>query len=86
MNMEKIEGGYIAYEKAMRDIARLIDAELQKRIGRMGFALLVFEFGAPGLGNYISNVNRADMITSLKEIIGRLERHEDMPAAHPTEQ
>lgn len=49
-----------------------------------GFALLVFEMGnTDGMRtNYISNANRVDMITAMKEFIARNEgRMHDAPGA-----
>lgn len=48
----------------------------------MGFALIVFDFDNPGIGNYISNAERSDMIKSLRETADRLERNQDIPPAH----
>ena len=45
----------------------------------MGFALLVFNFDAPGIGNYISNGSRENMITSLRETASILEKNQDKP-------
>jgi len=39
----------------------------------MCWALLVSNFEAPGIGNYISNGSREDMIKSLRETADRLE-------------
>lgn len=39
-----------------------------------GFVLLTFGFNAPGIANYISNGNRADVIQSLRETADRLEK------------
>lgn len=43
----------------------------------VGFVLLTYGFGAPGIANYISNSNREDMITALREAADRLENHQD---------
>jgi len=41
---------------------------------RMAFALLIFEFGAEkGQSDYISNADRKDMITAMKEFIAQAE-------------
>lgn len=76
----------LTVEEEMRHLGNLIDQYLQDRFGRKGFALLVFEFNAPGIGNYISNCNREDMIKSLEETAERLRGRQDIPAAHPTKQ
>jgi len=40
---------------------------------KVGFVLLVFPFGEEGRCNYISNAERADVVTMLKEQIARFE-------------
>lgn len=41
---------------------------------KVGFCLLVFDFGeGPGRANYISNAQRADVVTLLKEQLARFE-------------
>ena len=52
----------------MKIIAQDLDKELQRVNGeKLGFAVFVFEFGKPGIANYISNAPREDMITALEE-------------------
>lgn len=41
--------------------------------GKLGFALLVFEFDREAQVNYISNANREDMIVALKAFVARAE-------------
>ncbi len=43
----------------------------------MGFALIVFPFGNPGISNYISDAERGDMIKLLRASADRLERNQD---------
>lgn len=43
-----------------------------------GFALFVFPFHDLGIGNYISNADRKDMIAVMRDVIERMERHEDL--------
>ena len=52
--------------KTMQDWAARFGKELPER---MGFALLVFDFGEGGFMNYISNSNREDMIKALEEFL-----------------
>lgn len=59
----------------MRKLAK----KIQKLIPGLGFALVTFEFNEPGMGNYISNAQRPDMIKSLKETVERLEKGQDFP-------
>lgn len=50
---------------------------------KMGFALFWFEFGATegGRVNYVSNAERADMITAVKEWLARAEGRLQEPPA-----
>lgn len=63
----------------MNDIARGLDDEfnghLQGPAKETGFVLLVFPFGGPDgqRVNYISNGDRRDIISALKEITARFE-------------
>ena len=43
----------------------------------MGFALIVFPFGNPGISNYVADAERNDMIKLLRETADRLERNQD---------
>lgn len=43
----------------------------------LGFALLVFPLGGPGISNYVSNGTREDMIKALRETADRLEKNQD---------
>ena len=57
-------------------IAKALDATLNGDLPRkIGFVVLTFPFGdAPGRRvNYVSNAERADIVTSLKEIVARFE-------------
>lgn len=62
-------------EKDMQEIAKILDACFENR----GFALIVFEFHNPGIGNYVSNAERSGMIKALRETADRLEANEDIP-------
>lgn len=46
---------------------------LKKEFEGFGFCLLVFDFGEGGNMNYMSNANREDMVTAMKECIAALE-------------
>jgi hypothetical protein len=65
-------------EKAMQAIAGAVEDTFNETVGSMGYALIVFELGRPGIGNYISNAQRADMIKALRETADRLERNQDI--------
>lgn len=66
-------------EKAMQAIAGAVEDTFNETIGPMGYALIVFELGRPGFGNYISNAQRADMIKALRKTADRLEKNQDIP-------
>jgi hypothetical protein len=55
----------------MNEIAKWLDAAINESGVKCGFALLVFDFGADGFMNYISNANRDDMIRAMEEFIAR---------------
>jgi hypothetical protein len=65
------------YRDTLNDLAKKLDRIFngEDRPRKVGFALLVFEFGRQENGrvNYISNANRADMLTAMKEYIARAE-------------
>ena len=42
---------------------------IEEKIKGYGFALFVFPFSEPGISNYISNVERDNMIKALEEKI-----------------
>lgn len=67
----------------MQSIARSLDEVLNGPLMPKvhGFALLVFPFDQldGGMVNYISNGDRKDVITALKQIIARLEGQADVP-------
>lgn len=65
-------------EEKMREAGRAIESIMPKGLG---FALVVFDFKNPGIGNYISNAQRPDMVKSLRETANRLENNEDIPPA-----
>jgi hypothetical protein len=67
-------------ERVLQAMASALDDILESETGKkMGFVLLVFQFDAVGLANYISNAQRPDMIKSLRETADRLEAWEDIP-------
>lgn len=69
--------GLARLEAVARDVAIAIDKTLADLAGeRLGFALFVFEFGAPTVERrphltYLSNVQRPDMIATVKEWLVR---------------
>lgn len=55
----------------MQKLARVCANELPKT---HGFALLVFDFHVAGRTSYISNAQRADMRTALRELLDKWDR------------
>lgn len=63
-------------EAAAQQVASALDEALPKMLGvteRVGFMLLVFEFGPRGNLAYISNAQREAMITAVREWLARQE-------------
>lgn len=63
-------------EAATRALAQAIDSEIPPMIGcteRIGFVVMLFEFGEGGYLAYASNANRDDMIKTVKEWLARAE-------------
>lgn len=65
------------YREQMMDLARALDSLLNPGgAKKVGFMLLMYDFGVTPTSdriNYISNSDRTDAITSLKEFIARAE-------------
>mgnify|MGYP000978877370 CR=1 FL=1 len=70
-----------AWRAQMNCLANALDEFFNgsERPKKIGFALLMFEFGEQPPGrdriNYISNAIRDDMIFALKELVARMEGH-----------
>jgi hypothetical protein len=66
-----------AYRVEMNRLAELVDkffnGDLRGKKRKVGFVLMVFNFGDSGRANYISNADRADVVTLLKEQLARFE-------------
>lgn len=63
-------------EAATRAVAQTIDSEVPDMVGsmsRIGFVVMLFEFGEGGFLAYASNANRDDMIKTVKEWLARAE-------------
>jgi hypothetical protein len=62
-------------KEKMQALASLIDDEINAHGKRYGFTILVFPFDHPegARTNYVSNCDRKDMLTALKEITARFE-------------
>ena len=70
------------YRAKMNFLAEQMDhffnGDLRGEDRHTGFCLMVFEFGNAGRANYISNANRADVVTMLKEQLARFEGQPEM--------
>lgn len=63
-------------------LARAIEESLPpgpSNKGKCLFCLLVADSTEPGIAQYVSNVQRADMIKMLRETADRLSKREDIP-------
>ena len=59
-------------ESSARMLGRAFDSILRERHGeKIGFAVLVFDFGEDGGLAYLSNARGEDVIKMLQEFIGR---------------
>jgi hypothetical protein len=65
------------YIRLMKSIAGVLDeafnGDKKGKDRKTGFILMVFPFDEVGRCNYVSNANRADVVTMLKEQIARFE-------------
>jgi len=63
----------IDYQAIAKDLDATLNGEERPR--RIGFALFVFEFGKTegGRVNYVSNADRAEMLTAVREWLARAE-------------
>jgi hypothetical protein len=66
------------YRRKMNALARTLDewfnGNARGKDRKVGFCLMVYEFGdGPGRANYISNADRSDVVTLLKEQLARFE-------------
>lgn len=73
----------IEQERQIRNLAKRIDRDLKKIYGeKMGLFLIVTPLNVPnGTSDYISNINREDGISTLRETAHRLETGEVIPAS-----
>lgn len=69
-------------EKTCREIGHIIGDVANKGYDgkKVGFALLMFDFGEGGNMTYTSNAEREDMIKAMKELIANITLHLDSPA------
>ncbi len=70
----------IETEEIMQTVAELVDKILKSFCtDKLGFVILVHKLHTPGLGNYVSNCKRDDMIKALREAADRIEKNEIIP-------
>jgi len=68
-------------EAAVQELGRALNELITDIYGKqMGFALIIFEFYKPGIGDFISNAEREDMIKALRECAERLEKKQFIPS------
>jgi hypothetical protein len=72
-----------AYREKMNHLGSLIDqffnGDLRGNDRKVGFCLMLFNFDdGTGRANYISNAERADVVTLLKEQLARFEGQPEM--------
>ncbi len=63
-----------AFEQLAREIGGLIDGVVNAKAGakgKVGFGLFMFSFGGEGWMTWLSNGDRGDMISALKEFIAK---------------
>lgn len=56
-----------------KTLDEIFNGEARGSDRKIGFALLVYEFGKEGRLNYIGNGKRANMLCALKELVARWE-------------
>ncbi|QOZ68906.1 hypothetical protein [Bradyrhizobium arachidis] len=65
------------YREQMNHLARLLDGyfngDAKGHAREVGFVMMIFDFNEQGRCNYISNANRGDVVTLLKEQLKRFE-------------
>lgn len=70
--------GFKETKDIMRELGIVIDEGLQIALGeRMSFALVCAKFGNSGVGNYVSNSKREDIILMLRDMANQLESGKD---------
>lgn len=63
-------------------LARIIEAALPpgpSSNGKCLFCLIVADSLKPGIGQYLSNINRQDAIKMIRQLADQIEAHEDIP-------
>ena len=69
-----VEEAYVAQLNALASvIEQVFNGEAKGKDRKVGFALLLFDFGDSKRMNYISNAQRADMLCAMREFIAHAE-------------
>lgn len=72
-----------AVSRDLQNAARWLDKRLERVAGeRYGFCLITFGFGEAGVTSYVSNVERADAIDALTELLNRWRANDPDPPVH----
>lgn len=71
----------------MRTLGGCIDNTLTGLYGKgkIGFTLLTFQVGNPGISNYLSSGHREDMIAHLRDTADRIEKNQTFPTPEKSE-
>jgi hypothetical protein len=74
LELENLIRGYAqAIDGSLVD---LLEQEYPGTLGsKVGYALVLFDFGDAGSMAYASNADRSDMVRTLRELISKLETH-----------
>ena len=76
---EEISEKYRAAMNALaQDLDEMFNGKKKGKERTVSFVLLVGDFGASNRVNYISNSERSDIVTMMKEIIARFEGQPEM--------
>jgi predicted TIM-barrel fold metal-dependent hydrolase len=65
--------------EVMRRIGDSIHVSIIETAPNYGFALFVFEFGADGRVNFVSDANRASLLGLMKDLVAQWEREANRP-------
>jgi hypothetical protein len=63
-------------EEVCRDIGKTIGTAIDNNFGpfKVGFALMVFDFGEGGHMTYVSNGQRQEMVRALQELLDHIKK------------
>lgn len=58
---------------------RALGSVINEMFPGMGWCVFTFNFGPGGMGNYLANANREDMVKALRELADHLENGKVFP-------